>query len=63
MLQLPLGVQPDARSFEIINGTFMKDGSPFRIVSGDIHYWRSVPQDWQARLESVKSTGVNTITT
>ena len=22
----------------------MKDGQPFRIVSGSIHYWRSLPQ-------------------
>ena len=43
--------------------TFMRDGAPTRIVSGSIHYWRSLPSDWEARLRAVKAVGLNTITT
>ncbi|OAE20031.1 hypothetical protein AXG93_2584s1150 [Marchantia polymorpha subsp. ruderalis] len=33
-----------AKSFYIANDTFYKDGSPFRILGGDLHYFRVHPQ-------------------
>ncbi len=41
----------------------MKDGHPFRIISGEIHYWRALPEDWPARLAALKAMGFNTVTT
>ncbi|CAM4918348.1 unnamed protein product [Rotaria socialis] len=55
--------QPVIRNFTIIGNDFMKDGQPYRIIAGSIHYWRSLPQDWQNRLSLIKKLGCNTITT
>ncbi|CAF0825769.1 unnamed protein product [Adineta ricciae] len=52
-----------SRNFTIIGNDFIKDGQRFQIVSGSIHYWRSLPQDWKDRLTLIKELGCNTITT
>ncbi len=54
-----------ARTFLIVNSTFIRDvdfAHPFRILSGDIHYWRSLPADWESRLQMSKLAGLNTVT-
>jgi len=45
------------------NDTFIKDGEPFRIVSGSIHYFRVHPDDWTDRLLKLKYAGFNTVQT
>ncbi|CAL4902048.1 unnamed protein product [Urochloa decumbens] len=52
-----------ARRFWIENDTFMKDGAPFQIVGGDVHYFRIVPEYWKDRLLRAKALGLNTIQT
>ena len=42
---------------------FMKDGQPFRYISGSLHYFRVPPTSWKDRLEKAKALGVNTIQT
>jgi len=42
-----------ARTFEIRGNNFYKDGQPFTIVSGSMHYWRIVPEYWADRLQKV----------
>lgn len=49
-------------TFTITVNDFMKDGAPFRILSGSVHYWRSRPEDWKGRLQLAKKMGVNAIT-
>lgn len=45
------------------NDGFLKDGQPFRYVSGSIHYFR-VPQPyWQDRLRKMRLGGLNAIQT
>ena len=49
-------------TFEI-RDTFYLDGEPFRIISGSIHYFRTVPEYWRDRLEKLKAMGANTVET
>lgn len=52
-----------SRRFWIENDTFQKDGAPFQIVGGDVHYFRIVPEYWKDRLLRAKALGLNTIQT
>ena len=40
---------------------FLKDGEPFRYVSGSIHYFRVHPGLWEDRLSRMKAAGLNAI--
>ncbi|WP_136604494.1 glycoside hydrolase family 35 protein [Paenibacillus dokdonensis] len=42
---------------------FMYEGSPLRIFSGSIHYFRVVPEYWRDRLLKLKACGFNTVET
>ncbi|XP_076035693.1 beta-galactosidase-like isoform X2 [Oratosquilla oratoria] len=56
---------PPQRSFEIDyeNDGFLKDGQPFRYVSGTIHYFRVHPTDWADRLQKLRRAGFNAVQT
>lgn len=41
--------------------TFIKDGQPYRYISGSIHYARVPPQYWDDRLTKIASSGLNAI--
>ncbi|MCA1023806.1 glycoside hydrolase family 35 protein [Halobacillus litoralis] len=45
------------------NSQFYLDGEPFQILSGAIHYFRTVPEYWEDRLQKLKSLGLNTVET
>lgn len=45
------------------NGQYLLDGSPYRIISGAIHYFRVVPEYWKDRLLKLKASGFNTVET
>lgn len=49
-------------SFEI-RDNFYLDGKPVKIISGAFHYFRTVPEYWQDRLEKLKACGCNTVET
>ncbi len=50
-------------SIDFVNDTFVKDGQPFRYVSGSIHLYR-IPRDyWQDRLDKYRAAGLNAIET
>uniref|UniRef100_A0A803LD91 Beta-galactosidase n=1 Tax=Chenopodium quinoa TaxID=63459 RepID=A0A803LD91_CHEQI len=51
------------RKFEIADDKFWKDGEPFRIIGGDLHYFRVLPEYWEDRLLRAKALGLNTIQT
>ncbi|XP_078656008.1 beta-galactosidase-like isoform X1 [Branchiostoma floridae x Branchiostoma belcheri] len=59
------GRQADSRSFSIDydNNTFLKDGEPFRYISGSIHYSRVPRSYWQDRLNKMYAAGLNAIQT
>lgn len=46
-----------------IKDQFYLDGKPFRIISGAIHYFRTVPEYWRDRLEKLVNMGCNTVET
>ena len=45
------------------NGVFYLDDQPFQILSGGIHYFRTVPAHWEDRLLKLKALGLNTVET
>lgn len=49
-------------TFEV-KDTFYLNNEPFKIISGAIHYFRTVPEYWQDRLEKLKAMGCNTVET
>lgn len=51
------------RSFTIDSGhnTFLKDGIPFRYISGSIHYFRIPANYWQDRLSKASAGGLDAI--
>ena len=44
-------------------GVFYLDDQPFQILSGGIHYFRTVPEHWEDRLLKLKALGLNTVET
>ncbi|GFS20800.1 LOW QUALITY PROTEIN: beta-galactosidase [Elysia marginata] len=52
-----------ATNLSFKDGEFLWQGKPLRIFSGAIHYFRTVPEYWQDRLEKAKACGLNTIET
>lgn len=44
------------------NGFYL-DGEPFRMIAGDIHYFRIHPSDWEKRLSLAVDFGLNTVQT
>jgi len=55
--------QVRSRSFRIANDTFWKDGEPFIIRAGSLHYFRIPRQYWRDRIQRMKALGLNSITT
>lgn len=51
------------RSFTIDfeNDTFLKDGEPFRYVSGSFHYFRAIPEKWSQILKNMRAGGLNAV--
>src|SRR5690625_3894070 len=45
------------------DGQFYLDDQPFQILSGGIHYFRTVPEHWEDRLLKLKALGLNTVET
>ncbi|WIA17668.1 hypothetical protein OEZ85_014471 [Tetradesmus obliquus] len=50
-----------SRSFTISNDRFMKDGAPFRLLSGSVHYNRIPPDLWRDRLARARALGLNAV--
>ncbi|MGF7232455.1 beta-galactosidase [Arachidicoccus sp.] len=55
--------QKAKHTFEIKNGSFLYDGKPIQIHSGEMHYARVPHQYWRQRLEMLKAMGLNTVAT
>ena len=49
--------------FEYKGKSFYKDGEPYTVVSGAMHYWRIVPEYWEDRMKKLKACGFNTLET
>ncbi|KAJ8755751.1 hypothetical protein K2173_024295 [Erythroxylum novogranatense] len=53
----------NVHSFKIADDKFWKDGHPFQIIGGDLHYFRILPEYWEDRLLRAKALGLNSIQT
>jgi beta-galactosidase len=67
-LLLSLGImqgfaQSTNHRFELADNTFLLDGKPFQIISGELHYPRIPREAWRHRMKMAKSMGLNTIGT
>lgn len=49
--------------FEIQGNQFIKDGKPFKIISGAVHYFRNMPDTWDDIFEKMAALGCNTVET
>ncbi|XP_068220921.1 beta-galactosidase-like [Palaemon carinicauda] len=58
-------IKENNRSFVIdySNDRFLKDGEPFRYISGSIHYFRTLPSEWRDRLRKLRMAGFNAVET
>jgi beta-galactosidase len=50
-------------SLDAANGYFIKDGKPFFLISGEIHYFRLNPKLWEKHIRLLKQSGANTTST
>jgi hypothetical protein len=51
------------RSFIISGNVFLKDGEPFQVLSGSVHYFRHLPSSIPLRLQYAKLCGLNAVQT
>ncbi|HEX6447070.1 MAG TPA: beta-galactosidase [Streptosporangiales bacterium] len=50
-------------SFQVGSDAFLMDGRPFRVISGAMHYFRTLPEQHLRRLELLRDMGLNTVET
>jgi beta-galactosidase len=62
MIAMPL-TKPQSFTIDYQHDTFLKDGQPFRYISGSIHYSRVPSYYWKDRLMKFKYAGLNAIQT
>ena len=65
LLLLSIIHSSSSRSFTIDwkNDVFLKDGEPFRYISGSFDYFRVPRFYWKDRLSKLKAAGLNALTT
>ncbi len=51
------------KSFTYCDGQFLMNGEPYTVLSGAIHYFRTLPECWEDRLKKLKACGFNTVET
>lgn len=51
------------RVFSVDDGSFQLDGTPFRVLSGALHYFRVHRDQWGHRLAMLRAMGLNTVET
>lgn len=49
--------------FEICGSQFVKDGSPIKIISGAVHYFRNLPDTWTDIFKKMRALGCNCVET
>lgn len=61
--QSPVAITKPTFEVDYENNQFLKDGLPFRYISGEMHYFRIPRVYWRDRLEKLKAAGCNTVCT
>ena len=55
--------QKSNHTFSLGDSTFLLDGQPFQMISGEMHYPRVPREAWRQRMKMAKAMGLNTIGT
>ncbi|TSD67907.1 beta-galactosidase [Inquilinus sp. KBS0705] len=55
--------QSASHTFAFSDSTFMLDGKPLQIISGEMHCYRIPRENWRDRMKMAKAMGLNTIGT
>lgn len=63
MLKIIGKIWTNNMSFTAAKGYFLKNGKPFFVISGEIHYFRLDPKLWEKHLRLLKQAGANTTST
>ncbi|OWA50335.1 Beta-galactosidase [Hypsibius exemplaris] len=63
LLLTDAAAKSDAPSFVVGKGTFLRDGKPFRYISGTSHYWRHHHSDWEDNFNKMRAAGLNAVST
>lgn len=63
LLQCSSFAQKATHTFSLGDSTFLLNGKPFQIISGEIHYPRVPRAAWRQRMQMAKAMGINTIGT
>ena len=50
-------------TFEIKNGSFVKDGKEIKLISGAVHYFRNMPDTWSDIFKKLRAVGCNCVET
>ncbi|XP_077498367.1 beta-galactosidase-like [Amblyomma americanum] len=60
---LPVNDASRLRSFTVDyrNNRFLKDGKPFRFISGSLHYFRILKPYWKDRMQKMRKAGLNAV--
>jgi len=58
-----LKAQNGTHTFTLSDSSFILDGKPFQMISGEMHYPRVPREAWRARMKMAKAMGLNTIGT
>ena len=53
----------DKIDFKVLDGKFLLNGKPKQLISGEIHYFRILPELWLDRLEKMKLMGLDAVQT
>jgi beta-galactosidase len=53
----------ETMSISAERGMFLKDGRPYFVISGEVHYFRLDPHLWERHLRLLKESGANTVST
>lgn len=54
---------PRAITVDYENDRFLKDGEPFRYISGSFHFFRATPPNWRRIIRVMKAAGLNALST
>src|SRR6478736_1885725 len=60
---ITVNAQKISHTFSLGDSSFLLDGKPFLMISGEIHYPRVPKEAWRARMKMAKAMGLNTIGT
>ncbi len=50
-------------TFEVKGNQFIKDGTPTKIISGAVHYFRNMPDTWRDIFKKMRAMGCNCVET